>query len=217
VSTDEVYGSLGESGLFTETTAYDPSSPYSASKAASDHLAKTWHRTYGLPVVVSNCSNNYGSYHFPEKLIPLNILNALEGKALPVYGDGSNIRDWLYVDDHARALHLICSRGRPGETYNVGGRNERKNIDVVRRICAVMDALRPQAEPHDRLITFVTDRPGHDHRYAIDATKLETELGWKAQETFDTGIEKTVEWYLENESWWQPLRNGVYAGERLGV
>ena len=217
VSTDEVYGSLGETGLFEETTPYDPSSPYSASKAASDHLAKAWHRTYGMPIVVSNCSNNYGPYHFPEKLIPLNILNALEGKPLPVYGDGSNIRDWLYVDDHARALHLICARGRLGETYNVGGRNERTNIDVVRRICAIMDELRPQGAPHDRLITFVTDRPGHDHRYAIDATKLETELGWKAQENFDTGIIKTAEWYLANEAWWRPLRGGVYSGERLGM
>jgi dTDP-glucose 4,6-dehydratase len=217
VSTDEVYGSLGKTGLFTEATAYDPSSPYSASKAASDHLAKAWHRTYGLPVVISNCSNNYGSYHFPEKLIPLNILNALEGKPLPVYGDGSQIRDWLYVDDHARALHLICTRGRLGETYNVGGRNERRNIDVVRSICAIMDAWRPGDAPHDRLITFVADRPGHDHRYAIDATRLETELGWRAQETFDTGIRKTVDWYLENEDWWRPLRGGVYAGERLGL
>lgn len=217
VSTDEVYGSLGETGLFSETTPYDPSSPYSASKAASDHLAKAWHRTYGLPVVVSNCSNNYGPYHFPEKLIPLNILNALEGKPLPVYGDGSNVRDWLYVDDHARALDLISGRGRPGETYNVGGSNERSNIDVVRRICAQMDRLRPDGAPHDRLITFVTDRPGHDHRYAIDATKLETELGWRARESFDTGIEKTVRWFLDNEAWWRPLRGGVYGGERLGI
>jgi dTDP-glucose 4,6-dehydratase len=217
VSTDEVYGSLGDTGLFEETTPYDPSSPYSASKAASDHLAKAWHRTYGLPVVVSNCSNNYGPYHFPEKLIPLNILNALDGRPLPVYGDGSNVRDWLYVEDHARALHLICSKGRLGETYNVGGRNERSNIEVVRRICALMDELHPQGAPHDRLISFVTDRPGHDHRYAIDASKLETELGWKAQETFDTGIRKTVEWYLANEAWWQPLRAGAYAGERLGL
>ena len=217
VSTDEVYGSLGPEGLFEETTPYDPSSPYSASKAASDHLAKAWHRTYGFPVVVSNCSNNYGPYHFPEKLIPLNILNAMEGKPLPVYGDGSNIRDWLYVEDHARALHLICSQGRLGETYNVGGRNERTNIEVVRRICAIMDELRPQNAPHDRLITFVSDRPGHDHRYAIDATKLETELGWKARENFDSGIRKTVEWYLGNETWWGPLRGGVYSGERLGV
>ncbi len=217
VSTDEVYGSLGATGLFEETTPYDPSSPYSASKAASDHLAKAWHRTYGLPVVVSNCSNNYGPYHFPEKLIPLNILNALEGKPLPVYGDGSNIRDWLYVEDHARALHLICAQGRLGETYNVGGRNERTNIEVVRRICTIMDALRPQNAPHERLIRFVSDRPGHDQRYAIDAGKLESELGWRAQETFDSGMEKTVRWYLDNEAWWQPLRGEVYAGERLGV
>ncbi|NMN73817.1 dTDP-glucose 4,6-dehydratase [Rhizobium sp. 57MFTsu3.2] len=217
VSTDEVYGSLGDEGLFEEITAYDPSSPYSASKAASDHLAIAWHRTYGLPVVVSNCSNNYGPYHFPEKLIPLIILNAMDGKPLPVYGKGFNIRDWLYVEDHARALDLIASRGRLGEKYNVGGRNERRNIDVVRRICALMDELRPQARPHADLITFVTDRPGHDARYAIDATKLETELGWKAQENFDSGIERTVRWYLENGWWWQPLRQGVYSGERLGV
>lgn len=217
VSTDEVYGSLGPSGLFEETTPYDPSSPYSASKAASDHLAKAWHRTYGLPVVVSNCSNNYGPYHFPEKLIPLNIINALEGKPLTVYGDGSNIRDWLYVEDHVRALHLICAKGRLGETYNVGGRNERTNMEVVNRICAIMDELAPKPQPHTDLITFVTDRPGHDHRYAIDATKLETELGWKAQENFDSGIRKTVAWYLANEAWWAPLRGGIYTGERLGV
>lgn len=217
VSTDEVYGSLGAEGLFEETTPYDPSSPYSASKAASDHLAKAWHRTYGLPVVVSNCSNNYGPYHFPEKLIPLNILNALEGKPITVYGKGENIRDWLYVEDHARALHLICSKGRLGETYNVGGRNERTNIEVINRVCELMDKYRPQNAPHSKLITFVTDRPGHDARYAIDATKLEQELGWKAQENFDTGIEKTVLWYLENEEWWRPLRGGVYSGERLGV
>jgi dTDP-glucose 4,6-dehydratase len=217
VSTDEVYGSLGEDGAFHETTPYDPSSPYSASKAGSDHLAVAWHRTYGLPVVVSNCSNNYGPYHFPEKLIPLNIINALEGKNLPVYGDGSNIRDWLYVEDHARALDLIAARGRLGEKYNVGGRNERRNIEVVRRICGLMDDLRPKTEPHETLIRFVTDRPGHDHRYAIDVTKLESELGWKAQETFDSGIAKTVRWYLDNEDWWRPLRGGVYAGERLGT
>lgn len=217
VSTDEVYGSLGDEGLFEEATAYDPSSPYSASKAASDHLAIAWHRTYGLPVVVSNCSNNYGPYHFPEKLIPLIILNAMDGKPLPVYGQGVNIRDWLYVEDHARALDLIASRGRPGEKYNVGGRNERRNIDVVTRICGLMDELRPQAKAHAELITFVADRPGHDARYAIDATKLETELGWKAQEDFDSGIERTVRWYLENEWWWQPLRQRVYSGERLGV
>ncbi|NEI07452.1 dTDP-glucose 4,6-dehydratase [Rhizobium leguminosarum] len=217
VSTDEVYGSLGDEGLFEETTPYDPSSPYSASKAASDHLAIAWHRTYGLPVVVSNCSNNYGPFHFPEKLIPLMILNALEGKPLPVYGNGGNVRDWLYVEDHARALFTIASRGRPGEKYNVGGRNERRNIDVVHRICAILDGVYDNKEPHARLITNVTDRPGHDARYAIDASKLESELGWKAQETFETGIEKTVHWYLENEWWWRPLREKVYSGERLGV
>jgi dTDP-glucose 4,6-dehydratase len=217
VSTDEVFGSLADDGLFTEHTAYDPSSPYSATKAASDHLAKAWHRTYGLPVMVSNCSNNYGPYHFPEKLIPLIILQALAGKRLPVYGDGANVRDWLYVEDHARALALILRQGRPGETYNVGGRNERRNIDVVRQICSIMDKLRPSGGPHDRLIEFVADRPGHDHRYAIDATKLETELGWRAQETFETGIEKTVRWYLDRRDWWEPLREGVYKGERLGL
>ncbi|MGF6425645.1 dTDP-glucose 4,6-dehydratase [Bradyrhizobium elkanii] len=217
VSTDEVYGSLGEHGLFTETTAYDPSSPYSATKAASDHLAKAWQRTYGLPVIVSNCSNNYGPYHFPEKLIPLIILNALDGKPLPVYGDGANVRDWLYVEDHARALGLILAKGCPGETYNIGGRNERKNIEVVRQICTWMDRLRPNDRSCHDLISFVTDRPGHDHRYAIDATKLETELGWRAQETFETGIEKTVRWYLERADWWRPLRDRVYGGERLGL
>lgn len=217
VSTDEVYGSLGAEGLFTETTAYDPSSPYSASKAASDHLAKAWHRTYGLPVVVSNCSNNYGPYHFPEKLIPLVTLNALEGKPLPVYGKGDNVRDWLFVEDHARALLLIASEGVPGETYNVGGRNERTNLQVVEAICDTLDQLVPVAAPRRNLITFVQDRPGHDQRYAIDATKLERELGWKAQETFDTGLVRTVRWYLENEAWWRPLRDGVYTGERLGL
>jgi len=216
VSTDEVYGSLAEDGLFTEDTPYDPSSPYSASKASSDHLAKAWQRTYGLPVVVSNCSNNYGPYHFPEKLIPLTILNALAGERLPVYGKGENIRDWLYVEDHARALDLIAERGRVGETYNVGGRNERRNIDVVRRICAVLDEQAPSNRPRDELIEFVTDRPGHDARYAIDATRLETELGWRAEENFDTGIEKTVRWYLENDWWWRPLRER-YSGERLGL
>jgi len=217
VSTDEVYGSLGDEGLFHETTPYDPSSPYSASKAASDHLAIAWQRTYGLPVVVSNCSNNYGPYHFPEKLIPLIILNAFEGKPLPVYGQGVNIRDWLYVEDHARALHLIASKGQVGEKYNVGGRNERRNIDVVSRVCEIMNKHMPSGGPHERLITYVTDRPGHDARYAIDATRLETELGWKALETFDTGIEKTVAWYIENDWWWKPLRDKVYSGERLGV
>ncbi|PJG45146.1 dTDP-glucose 4,6-dehydratase (plasmid) [Sphingobium sp. LB126] len=216
VSTDEVYGSLGNEGLFEESTPYDPSSPYSASKAASDHLAKAWQRTYGLPVVVSNCSNNYGPYHFPEKLIPLTILNALAGRALPVYGKGENVRDWLYVDDHARALDLIIEKGVPGETYNVGGRNERRNIDVVRRICAVLDELVPADAPREELIEFVTDRPGHDARYAIDATRLETELGWRAQENFDSGIEKTVRWYLHNEWWWRPLRDR-YDGQRLGL
>ena len=217
VSTDEVYGSLGDEGLFHETTPYDPSSPYSASKAASDHLAIAWQRTYGLPVVVSNCSNNYGPYHFPEKLIPLIILNAFEGKPLPVYVQGVNIRDWLYVEDHARALHLIASKGQVGEKYNVGGRNERRNIDVVSRVCEIMNKHMPSGGPHERLITYVTDRPGHDARYAIDATRLETELGWKALETFDTGIEKTVAWYIENDWWWKPLRDKVYSGERLGV
>jgi dTDP-glucose 4,6-dehydratase len=217
VSTDEVYGSLGEGGFFEETTPYDPSSPYSASKAASDHLVSAWARTYGFPAVISNCSNNYGPYHFPEKLIPLIILNAVHQKPLPVYGAGANIRDWLYVEDHARALDLIVSKGRIGEKYNVGGRNERRNIDVVKRVCAILDTQRPAAKPYESLITYVTDRPGHDMRYAIDATKLETELGWKAQENFDTGIEKTVRWYLDNEWWWRPLREKVYSGERLGV
>jgi dTDP-glucose 4,6-dehydratase len=216
VSTDEVYGSLGDDGLFHEETPYDPSSPYSASKASSDHLAKAWQRTYGLPVVVSNCSNNYGPYHFPEKLIPLTILNALAGERLPVYGKGENVRDWLYVEDHARALDLIAERGRVGETYNVGGRNERKNIDVVTRICEVLDRIAPANHPRTELIEFVTDRPGHDARYAIDASKLESELGWRAQENFDTGIEKTVQWYIDNEWWWQPLKDR-YAGQRLGL
>ena len=216
VSTDEVYGSLGEIGMFDEDTPYDPSSPYSASKASSDHLAKAWHRTYGLPVVVSNCSNNYGPYHFPEKLIPLTILNALEGKQLPVYGKGANVRDWLYVEDHARALDLIAEHGRLGETYNVGGRNERRNIDVVHRICEVLDQVAPVDRPRKELIEFVVDRPGHDARYAIDASKLEQELGWRAREDFDSGIEKTVQWYLDNEWWWQPLRAG-YGRERLGL
>ena len=217
VSTDEVYGSLGAEGLFLETTPYDPSSPYSASKAAADHLAIAWHRTYGLPVIVSNCSNNYGPYHFPEKLIPLVILNALHGQELPVYGAGTNVRDWLYVDDHARALHLIVTKGRLGETYNVGGRNERQNIEIVRTICAALDELVPANRPRAELIRHVADRPGHDQRYAIDATKLETELGWRAQETFETGIIKTLHWYIDNEWWWRPLRDKVYGGERLGL
>ncbi len=217
VSTDEVYGSLGADGLFQETTPYDPSSPYSASKAAADHLVSAWARTYGLPAVISNCSNNYGPFHFPEKLIPLVILNALHGKPLPVYGKGHNVRDWLYVEDHARALALILRKGRIGEKYNVGGRNERRNIDVVLRVCELLDGIHPEGAPHARLITHVADRPGHDARYAIDASRLETELGWRAEETFDTGIEKTVRWYVGNEWWWRPLRDKVYAGERLGL
>jgi dTDP-glucose 4,6-dehydratase len=216
VSTDEVYGSLGAEGLFNEKTSYDPSSPYSASKAASDHLAKAWSRTYGLPVVVSNCSNNYGPFHFPEKLIPLTILNAVEGKPLPVYGNGGNVRDWLYVEDHARALDMIAERGRVGETYNVGGRNERRNIDVVNRICALLNDILPSIRPYEQLIQHVDDRPGHDARYAIDASRLEKELGWKAIETFDTGIEKTVKWFLDNRWWWEPLRQR-YDGGRLGI
>lgn len=216
VSTDEVYGSLGDEGFFSEYTPYDPSSPYSASKASSDHLAKAWHRTYGFPVVVSNCSNNYGPYHFPEKLIPLTILNALAGDPLPIYGKGENVRDWLYVEDHVRALDLIAERGRAGDTYNVGGRNEQRNIEVVRRICAVLDEQAPGNRPREELIQFVADRPGHDARYAIDASKLEGELGWRAQETFATGIEKTVQWYLDNEWWWRPLRDR-YSGQRLGL
>jgi dTDP-glucose 4,6-dehydratase len=217
VSTDEVYGSLGAEGLFVETTPYDPSSPYSASKAASDHLVSAWTRTYGFPAMISNCSNNYGPYHFPEKLIPLVILNAIHEKPLPVYGAGANVRDWLYVEDHARALDLVVAHGRVGEKYNVGGRNERSNLDVVRRICAILDRLRPIRRPYESLIAFVADRPGHDLRYAIDASKIERELGWRPIESFDSGIEKTVLWYLENEWWWRPLREKVYAGERLGV
>ncbi|WP_262689843.1 dTDP-glucose 4,6-dehydratase [Kordiimonas aestuarii] len=215
VSTDEVYGSLGADGLFEETTPYDPSSPYSASKASADHLANAWFETYGLPVVISNCSNNYGPYHFPEKLIPLVTLNALDGKELPVYGDGSNVRDWLYVEDHARALYTIMSKGRLGEKYNVGGRNERTNLHVVETICDILDELRPANHPRRELIKFVTDRPGHDARYAIDATKLEDELGWRAAENFETGIKKTIQWYLDNEWWWGPLRD--VAGERRGL
>jgi dTDP-glucose 4,6-dehydratase len=219
VSTDEVFGSLGDSGLFTPETPYDPSSPYSASKAASDHLAMAWHRTYGLPVVLSNCSNNYGPYHFPEKLIPLMITNALLGRDLPVYGAGANVRDWLYVEDHARALLAICEGGCPGESYLVGGRNERSNLSVVNAIVSILDRLRPREDglSYQEQVVFVEDRPGHDFRYAIDPSKLELELGWRALETFDTGIEKTVNWYLENESWWMPLRLRRYTGERLGL
>jgi dTDP-glucose 4,6-dehydratase len=217
VSTDEVYGSLGPDGLFSETTAYDPSSPYSASKAAADHIASAWFRTFGFPVVLSNCSNNYGPYHFPEKLIPLIILNALEEKPLPVYGDGSNIRDWLYVEDHARALYAILGSGRLGEKYNVGGRNEKSNLEVVHAICDTLDELRPARAPRRRLVTFVPDRPGHDHRYAIDPTKVERELGWRAEEDFSSGLLKTITWYLDNRAWWEPLRKSVYGGERLGL
>jgi dTDP-glucose 4,6-dehydratase len=216
VSTDEVYGSLEPGEFFTETTAYDPRSPYSASKAASDHLVAAWHETYGLPTLVTNCSNNYGPYHFPEKLIPLVLLNALEGKPLPVYGDGRQERDWLYVDDHVRAITLVLERGRPGETYIVGGRAPRFNIDVVGQLCGILDRLRPAAKPRRELITYVKDRPGHDRRYAIDPTKIETELGWRAEETFETGLEKTVRWYLDNEPWWRPLRD-KYNGQRLGL
>lgn len=217
ISTDEVYGSLPPDDFFLETTPYDPRSPYSASKASSDHLVSAWHHTYGLPVVVTNCSNNYGPYHFPEKLIPLVLLNALEEKPLPVYGDGLQVRDWLYVDDHVRALVMVLERGRVGETYNVGGRAPMTNIDVVQRICDILDDRRPVTAPRRRLITYVADRPGHDRRYAIDPTKLETELGWRAEETFDSGIERTVDWYLNNELWWRPLREKIYSGTRLGL
>lgn len=216
VSTDEVYGSLGPGGAFVETTPYEPSSTYSATKAGSDHLVRALHHTYGLPVLVSNCSNNYGPRQFPEKLIPLTILHALEGKTLPVYGTGENVRDWLYVEDHVAALEVILAGGRPGETYNVGGGAERRNIDVVRAICALMDELSPGTRPHSDLIRFVADRPGHDFRYAIDATKIRTELGWHPRETFETGLKRTVLWYLENRRWWERIRSGVYRGERLG-
>ena len=219
VSTDEVFGSLGPEGLFHESTPYDPRSPYSASKAASDHLARAWGHTYGLPVVLSNCSNNYGPRHFPEKLIPLATLNALEGKPIPVYGDGSNVRDWLYVDDHARALRAIVDRGRVGESYNVGGNCERSNLDVVRGVCALIDELAPDAAigPRAKLVSFVKDRPGHDQRYAIDAGKIKAELGWTPSESFGTGLRKTVEWYLANRTWWQRVRDGGYRGQRLGL
>ncbi|HHU4051544.1 dTDP-glucose 4,6-dehydratase [Raoultella ornithinolytica] len=222
ISTDEVYGDLeGTDDLFTEETPYAPSSPYSASKAGSDHLVRAWNRTYGLPVVVTNCSNNYGPYHFPEKLIPLTILNALAGKSLPVYGNGQQIRDWLYVEDHARALYKVATEGQNGETYNIGGHNERKNIDVVKTICAILDKVvekKPGNISHfAELITFVTDRPGHDLRYAIDAAKIARDLGWVPQETFESGIEKTVRWYLDNPTWWQRVLDGSYAGERLGL
>jgi dTDP-glucose 4,6-dehydratase len=217
VSTDEVYGSLGEEGRFHEDTPYRPSSPYSASKAASNHLAQAWHRTYGLPVIVSNCSNNYGPRQFPEKLIPLTILKAVANEALPVYGDGSNVRDWLHVDDHAAGLIALIERGLPGERYNFGGESERTNLAVVEHICATLDRLRPAGQPRRKLIAFVTDRPGHDQRYAVDASKARRELAWKPSRHFEAGLEQTVHWYLENRAWWEPLQARVYGGERLGL
>ena len=218
ISTDEVYGTLGTDGLFTEETAYAPNSPYAASKASSDHLVRAWRETYGLPTIVTNCSNNYGPYHFPEKLIPHMIIKALAEEELPVYGNGMNVRDWLFVEDHARALVLVLARGRVGETYNVGGRNERTNIHVVRTICDLLDRMEPaRGGTRHRLIKFVDDRPGHDHRYAIDATKLELELDWRAQETFETGLEKTVRWFLSNRPWWQGILNRGYRAKRIGM
>ena len=220
ISTDEVYGDLeGTTDLFTEKTSYAPSSPYSASKASSDHLVRAWQRTYGLPTIVTNCSNNYGPYHFPEKLIPLVILNALDGKPLPIYGKGNQIRDWLFVEDHAQALYQVVTQGKVGETYNIGGHNEKQNIEVVKTICKILDELKPQTntQPYESLITFVKDRPGHDLRYAIDATKIESELSWRPQETFETGIRKTVIWYLENLEWCHRVQDGSYQRERLGV
>ena len=219
VSTDEVFGALGARGKFTETSRYKPNSPYAASKAASDHLVRAWHETYGLPVVLSNCSNNYGPYHFPEKLIPLAILKALHGEAVPVYGKGLNVRDWLYVEDHARALYTILTGAKPGSSYNVGGDGERTNIEVVRQICALLDEMLPDSphRPHDKLIAFVTDRPAHDQRYAIDATRLRRDLGWQPRESFDTGLRRTVRWYLDNRHWWEPIWFGRYRGDRLGA
>lgn len=217
VSTDEVFGTLAPGNFFTESTPYDPRSPYSASKAASDHLVSAWHATYGLPTLTTNCSNNYGPYQFPEKLIPLIILNAREGKPLPVYGDGRQVRDWLHVDDHVRALTQVVEHGRTGETYNIGGRAPMENIAVVEHICAALDVLRPSPRPHRTLIVHVEDRPGHDRRYAIDPAKIEYELGWRAEQSFATGIAATVQWYLDNEWWWRPLRDGVYSGSRLGL
>ena len=217
ISTDEVYGSLGATGFFKETTPYDPKSPYSASKASSDHLVRAWGHTFNLPVLISNCSNNYGPFHFPEKLIPLVILNALDGKQLPISGKGENVRDWLYVEDHAKALWLINEKGVPGETYNIGGHNERTNLEVVNTICDILDDLRPKQQgKYSDQIVFVTDRPGHDLRYAIDSDKLQKDLGWRPEENFDTGIRKTVQWYLDNAWWWKPIREKKYAGQRLG-
>jgi len=218
ISTDEVFGSLGAEGQFTEDTSYDPRSPYSASKAASDHLVRAWHETYGLPVVLTNCSNNYGPFHFPEKLIPVVILNALAGKPLPIYGDGSNIRDWLYVEDHADALLLVVEKGRLGRSYNIGGENERSNLQLVRTLCGILDAKRPRASgSYADQITYVTDRPGHDARYAIDPSRIRHELGWRPSVTVEEGLEKTVQWYLDNEAWWQPLQARAGVGVRLGV
>ncbi|WGT52021.1 dTDP-glucose 4,6-dehydratase [Thioclava nitratireducens] len=216
ISTDEVYGTLGDTGQFTENTPYAPNSPYSASKAGSDHLVRAWHETYGLPVVLTNCSNNYGPYHFPEKLIPVVILNALAGKPLPIYGDGSNVRDWLYVEDHADALLLVLEKGALGRSYNIGGENERSNLELVQTICTILDTLRPGDAPYADLITFVTDRPGHDARYAIDPTRIREELGWRPSVTVEEGLERTVRWYLENEDWWRPLLERHGVGERLG-
>lgn len=218
ISTDEVFGSLGETGLFREDSPYQPNSPYAASKAASDHLVRAWHHTYGLPVLITNCSNNYGPYQFPEKLIPLMILNGIEGKPLPVYGQGDNIRDWLYVEDHVRALQTVLAQGKPGETYNIGGHNEKTNIEVVQMVCQILDELLPNSPyvPHHSLITLVMDRPGHDQRYAIDASKMTRELGWRPQETFETGLRKTIQWYFDNMAWCQGVTNGSYRRERLG-
>ncbi|MCZ4352269.1 dTDP-glucose 4,6-dehydratase [Roseovarius aestuarii] len=217
ISTDEVYGSLGATGLFTEDTGYAPNSPYSASKAASDHLVRAWGETYGLPVVMTNCSNNYGPFHFPEKLIPVVILNALAGQPIPVYGAGKNVRDWLYVEDHADALLTVLERGQVGRSYNIGGENEARNIDLVRMICAILDRLRPDGAPHERLITFVADRPGHDLRYAIDPSRIRTELGWRPSVTLEEGLERTVRWYLDNEAWWRALQDRDGVGQRLGT
>ena len=217
ISTDEVYGTLGETGMFTEDTPYAPNSPYSASKASSDHLVRAWHETYGLPVVITNCSNNYGPYHFPEKLIPVVILRALSGEPIPVYGDGKNIRDWLYVEDHADALLTVLGGGVLGRTYNIGGENEATNIGLVRTICAILDTKRPKAVPYAEQIAFVTDRPGHDLRYAIDSTRIRTELGWRPSVTLEQGLELTVQWYLDNEDWWQALQNRQGVGSRLGI
>jgi dTDP-glucose 4,6-dehydratase len=217
ISTDEVYGSLGQTGQFTEDTPYAPNSPYSASKAASDHLVRSWHETYGLPVLVTNCSNNYGPYHFPEKLIPVVILKALAGAPIPVYGAGENVRDWLYVEDHADALLTVLTRGAVGRTYNIGGENERRNIDLVRTICAILDEKRPKATAYADQITFVTDRPGHDLRYAIDPTRIRTELGWRPSVTVEEGLARTVQWYLDNDAWWRPLQDRQGVGQRLGV